>query len=381
MHVLVATAGRWHLDNTAKAFEIRNSLAGLWTSDRPKSGVSSTFCRRCWPFQLAMMTWYRMAPQIVVERVFYLHLPVWVTWIKRQKLPDFNVVHCIMGFASEMFDIADQHGGLKVLDCQNGHPTSYRGFWQRELDLWGHGRIPIPDFMFTRMNREVQRADLILCPSQYVYDSMLYNGVDAEKCVIVPFGVNTGVFKRRVQLPDHPRFICVGTICLRKGHQYLFRAFEKVKTHLPDAELVLVGTFKNDFKKERRRWWGGDFTHIPSLPHKELAELLQDCSAFVMPSCEEGFARVIIEAMACGLPIIASHESGASTFVQDGVEGFIVAPQNINLLADRMIQLASDLTLNKRMGEQAFSKGGKENSWQDYGDRLLDIYQKRISMQ
>jgi len=379
MKVLLATAGKWHLDHAAKAFETREALAGLWTSDRAKSGVSSTFCRRCWPFHLAMTPWYHWGSQIVVEKAFYYHLPLWKQWVKHQQIPECNIVHGIMGFATELFDIADQYRELKVLDCQNGHPTSYRGFWQREVDLWGHGRVPIPDFMFTRMNREIQRADLILCPSQYVYDSMLYNGVGAGKCVIVPFGVNTGVFKHRGQLPDHPRFICVGTICLRKGHQYLFRAFEKVRAHLPDAELVLVGSFKNDFKKERRRW-DGHFTHIPSLQHRELAELLRDCSAFVMPSCEEGFARVIIEAMASGLPIVASHESGASTFVNDGKEGFIVTPQNINLLADRMIQLASDLTLNKRMGEQAFLKGGGKNSWQNYGDRLLDIYQKRISV-
>jgi glycosyltransferase involved in cell wall biosynthesis len=378
MKILLTTAGKWHLDQTAKAFETRGALAGLWTSDRPKSGVSQELCRRCMPFQWAMQPWYRWASQIVVEKMFYKHLPLWRAWMARQPLPDFDVMQSMMGFATEGFDLADRTGALKVLDCQNGHPTSYRGFWQREMDLWGKGHVPIPDFMFARMNREIARADLILCPSQYVYDSMLYNGVSVDKCVITPFGVNTSVFKKREALPEHPRFICVGTICLRKGHQYLFRAFEKVREQLPDAELIVVGSYKNDFDKERPKW-EGKFTHIPSLPHAELSELLRNCTAFVMPSCEEGFARVLIEAMACGLPIIASHESGASTFVKDGEQGYIVAPQNRERLADCMIKLGRNPELAMQMGDQSFATGGEGNSWQDYGDRLLEIYRGRVT--
>jgi glycosyltransferase involved in cell wall biosynthesis len=83
---------------------------------------------------------------------------------------------------------------------------------------------------------------------------MVANGVDPEKCIINPFGVNTGVFTPRPGPPAKPRFICVGTICVRKGHQYLFRAFAKVKAARPDAELICVGDVKRDFRKELPQW-------------------------------------------------------------------------------------------------------------------------------
>jgi len=101
------------------------------------------------------------------------------------------------------------------------------------------------------MNRELHRADVVLCPSDFVRDTMVCNGVAASKCFINPFGVDTEVFQSSEATPEVPRFICVGTICLRKGHQYLFRAFETVKKQFPTAELICVGRYKTDFRKER----------------------------------------------------------------------------------------------------------------------------------
>jgi glycosyltransferase involved in cell wall biosynthesis len=162
-------------------------------------------------------------------------------------------------------------------------------------------------------------------------------------------------------------------ICLRKGHQYLFRAFEKVKQSLPNAELICVGAYHADFSRERRRW-EGSFIHYPNLSHPELARTLRESTAFVFPSNEEGFARAIIEAMSSGLPIIATHESGATTLVENGVEGLIVNGRNIDQLADAMLRVAADGEMNERMGKAAFARGGKGNSWGDYSDRLLRFY-------
>jgi glycosyltransferase involved in cell wall biosynthesis len=377
--ILLTTCGGWHLPNTARAFHARGALVGLWISDKNSTGLPANKFRRCWPFHAAMKPFYQLAAPIMKERVFYAFFPLWQAWFNSQKWPDCNVVQAIMGFATEPFDRADRNGALKVVDAPNSHPITYYGIPQSEYDVWCPGaKVGIPRWMFARMNRELERADLVLCPSNFVRDTMVNFGVPADKCFINPFGVDTSVFTPRPVVPEVPRFIIVGGINLRKGHHYLFRAFERVKRALPAAELVCVGICLDDFRREWRRW-EGTFIHHPYLLHGELAKLLHQCTAFVFPSIEEGFARVIVEAMAAGLPVIASHESGATTLVQDGVEGFIIRPRDPEQIADAMLKLARDRALNQRMGEAAFRKGAVRNSWQDYADRLLAEYARRLN--
>jgi len=349
-------------------------------ADKNSTGLPAHEYRRCWPYHLAMKPFYHFAPQIWDERATYALSVLWRSWLRARLrspgCPQFDVVQAIMGFATEIFERAEKVGALKVVDCPNSHPTTYFGFWQRECHLWCRGeRVPVPRWMFARMNRELERADVILCPSKFVRDTMVLNGIDASKCFLNPFGVDTSIFTPRAEVPEKPRFLCVGTICLRKGHQYLFRAFAEVKKKLPEAELICVGDYKTDFRRERPRW-RGSFTHHPSMKHAELAELMQTCTAFIMPSCEEGFARVILEAMAAGLPIIATHESGATTLVESGRGGFIV-PHNPQKIAEAMITLATEPDLCGHMGSAAHSRGAVSNTWLDYGDRLLEEYRRR----
>jgi glycosyltransferase involved in cell wall biosynthesis len=378
--ILLTTCGGWHLPSTAKTFDARGALAGLWISGKNHTRVPADKFRRCWPFHLAMKPFYHLAPQIWTERAFYAFFPLWRAWLDRQRWPECDVVQAIMGYATEPFDAAEKTGALKVIDCQNSHPASYSGYWQRECDRWCPGqKVPIPQWMFARMTPELERADLILCPSTFVRDTMVANGLPAEKCFINPFGVDVTIFKKRESVPARPRFICVGTICVRKGHQYLFRAFESVKRELPDAELVCVGDYKRDFRRERTKW-EGTFIHHERLSHRQIAELFQTGTAFVLASVEEGFARVIPEAMAAGLPIVATHESGATTLVGDGTEGFIVPSRDTERLAEAMLKAARDAAANSKMGDAARQKGAVKNTWQDYGDRLLAEYSRRLSI-
>ena len=377
--ILLATCGAWSLPRAAKGFEARGALAGLWITNKNNTHVSQKKYRRCWPFHLAMKPFYHLAPQSWTENAFYAFFPIWRAWLRCQSWPRFDVVQAIMGFATEPFDMADRRGALKVVDFQNSHPTTYYGFMQRECDIWCPGeRMPIPQWMFARMNRELERADLIIVQSKFCRESMIYNGIPADKVMVNPMGIDTSIFKKREKVPDQIRFISVGTITLRKGHQYLFRAFEMVKARLPQAELICVGKYKHDFRKERPKW-EGTFTHISHLPHPELAKLLQTCTAFVFPSQEEGISNAQVEALASGLPVIGTHEGGATTLVEDGVEGFIVRGRDPKHIAEAMIKIASDPAMNQKMGEAAWRKGAVRNTWQDYADRLLAEYRKRLN--
>jgi glycosyltransferase involved in cell wall biosynthesis len=374
MQVLLVACGSQHLPHIARALQERNALAGLWVSDKNQARIPPDRFRRAWLFHLAMKPFYHLTPVSTRERIYHALSPLWRFWVRRQKPPPFDVVHAIMGYGAEVFDFAEKTGALKVIDASSSHPTSFYGFWQRECDIWCPGAtVGLPRTLYAHANRDLERADLIACPSLFVRDSMIYNGIPESKCILNHYGVNTSIFTPRTAVPLRPRFVCVGGICLRKGHQYLFRAFEKVREVLPDAELVCAGPYHADFRREKPRWQG-TFTHYPSLPHPELAALLRESTAFVLPSNEEGFARAIIEAMAAGLPVIATHQSGATTLVEDGVEGLIVPARDVQRLAEAMLRVATNRQLNQDMGRAAHARGARNNSWTDYADRLIQNY-------
>jgi glycosyltransferase involved in cell wall biosynthesis len=384
MKVLLTVCTGWYLDQTAAGLEALNALGGLWIGNKNATQVSRNLYARCWPFHLAMKPFYHMAPQFLTEKAIYVFSGVYRQWLKSKlaarNCPKFDVVHGIMGFAKEAFEYAEKNGALKVLDCPNSHPVTQYGYWQRECDIWGpHENVTIPRWVYGEMNRDLEKADMVLCPSDFVRDTMVQNGIPREKCFVNPFGVDTGIFKNRLAIPPTPRFVCVGTICLRKGHQYLFRAFKELKQHLPQAELICVGDVKSDFRKE---WplWEGTFTHFPHLSHPELAELLKSCYAFVLASVEEGFARVISESMCAGLPIVATYESGAGTIVKDGIHGFIVNSRKPRELAEAMLKLAKNPSLCEQMGKACHEVISTSNTWKDYSVRLVAEYSRRLAL-
>ncbi len=376
---LFVTAGSWHLPYTAAAFERQDALAGLWMSDRNKGRVPENKFNWCWPvFGLTKLLRFTPVRGYWAERFFWDTLPVWQAWLKLQRFPECNVIHGRAGYALEPFRRAGSKI-LKVVDCCNSHPTTQAGYWQRELNLFAPGQKPVvPPFMFRRMNREIALADVLLCPSDFVRDTMIANGVPAEKCFVCPFGFDNKLFTPRPQIPENPRFIFVGIISLRKGVQYLLRAFALVKKQLPAASLTLVGGISHEFKSELKKWQGV-FEHIPFCRQSQLATELQRAAAFVFPSCEEGFSRAILEAMGCALPVIASYESGATTIIRDGENGLIVRPQNVEGIAKAM-QRVTVPEFNLKLGQAGYNTV-KDRTWQHYGDEVLEHYRLRLAQQ
>ncbi|TAE91642.1 MAG: glycosyltransferase family 1 protein [Verrucomicrobia bacterium] len=380
--ILTAGMNPWYINHTAREAQKFGCLGGYWMGSACPDGVSRDLYKRIWPYHLAQKAFYHLPFVDFEERMRWHNLPFYDIWMAQQALPEeVNVVQAPMGSCEALFKLAlkSKKPILKVFDAPNSHPTSQFGYWQRECDLYAPGYyLPVPQWVRSRINREIEMADVVLCPSFFVRDTMIQNGVPPEKCFVSHFGVNTEIFKKRESLPEKPRFISVGSLTVRKGQQYLFRAFQKVKEVIPEAELICVGGQRPDFVYEIEKW-KGTFTHYDGVSHTVLAKMLSDSTAFVLPSLEEGFARVLSEAMAAGLPILASYESGATTVVRDGVEGIIIQPRNIQGMADAMLKMVLQPEENMAMGEAAYLAGAKSNTWADYTKRLLDEYACRLA--
>jgi glycosyltransferase involved in cell wall biosynthesis len=375
LNILFASAGGGWIHRASAEVMKLGHQSHLYSPAKNSTALPEASFHRAWPFNLACQPYYRIAKGRFAEAGYHTMFPVWKWWFKRQPHPRCDVVHAVMGSAVEPFDAAEKMDALKVLDASNSHPTSFYGFWQRELDIWNpSARVAVPRRVFERANREIQQADLVVCASTYVRDSMIYNGVSESKLTVNPFGADLSVFVPRGHPPQIPRFLFVGGLTLRKGLQYLIPAFEQVKKQRPDAELILCGQLNHSDFAELYLRWKHLFTHIRSIAHNDLAKLMQSCTAFVFPSVEEGFARVIAEAMAGGLPIIATHNSGATTVVEHGKQGIIVPTCSSQAVTAAMLNMIEQPELCDAMGKAAAARMAQDGSWADYAGRLIKAY-------
>lgn len=384
MKVLISGMASWHMDKTAASFEKLGCLSGMWVSSKNR-GLPLGKYKRIWPYHLGMKPFYHAAPAYLEEEMRRRSLWLYDCWVRRQELPaDVDVVQCPMGSCTPVFDLAEASGRtiLKVFEAMNGHPTTQRGYWQREADIYSPGfRIPVGEKVWSRMNREIHRADCVLCPSTYVMESMVANGVSPEKCLLNHFGADTSLFfkRKKEDIPSFPKFIITGSLTVRKGHQYLFLAFQKLVERYPDAELHVYGGIRPDFRLLWEKWKTcPHLYHHGSVAQQELARQLGSCTAFILPSLEEGFARSLLEAMAVGLPIIATHESGATTLLDDR-SARIIPAADAEAIYWAMRELCDNPALVHSLGEQAYAAfGGSENTWEAYAGRLAEAYRERL---
>ena len=201
------------------------------------AGIASNRYRRAWPFPGRDAAVLHVVAPNRRRAGFLRFFSIVESLAGETKISRLQrVVQPIIGYATEPFDWADQNGALKVVDCPNSHPVTHYGFWQRECDLWCPGdTVPIPHWMFARMTRELERADLIIVQSQFCKESMMLNGIPAsEKIIVNLMGVNTDVCfqnERRLQA----RFVShvLARFTLRKGHQYLFLRVGNCETSAP----------------------------------------------------------------------------------------------------------------------------------------------------
>ena len=106
---------------------------------------------------------------------------------------------------------------------------------------------------------------------------------------------------------------------------------------------------------------------LGAVPQSDLITLMSKSHMLVLPSIEEGLALVQAQAMACGCPVIASHNTGSEDLYTDGVEGFIVPIRNAAALADRMQRIADDPGMHQRMREAALNRVRHLGGWSEYG--------------
>ncbi|ARV57699.1 glycosyltransferase [Nostocales cyanobacterium HT-58-2] len=295
---------------------------------------------------------------------------------KRLKSHPCNLIMGVAGQTYLAFKAAKAKGATAWLYCLNSYLPFMQEQIQQELMFLNDPTVAsMNSKMLQRFSGECQQADLIVVLSQVAKQTFIDAGFPAEKiAVLTPF-VDTKKFRPAVKTDSTFRTLYVGTIEPRKGVQYLIPGFLRAK--IPNSELILVGGASTRVLRILIENTLSQNSHIKqefwNFSHQDPVEVFGRASVFVLPSVEDGFGLVVLEAMASGLPVIVTSHCGAADLVEDGVNGFIVPPRDEKAIAEKLDFLAANESMRQEMGSSARSTAIKYTE-ELYKQQLREIW-------
>ena len=216
-------------------------------------------------------------------------------------------------------------------------------------------------------------AHKIVANCRAAADRLLLERVPARKVAVVANGLDPGAFVGRTPRPALRRVIVVGDLRPEKGHDVLIDAAIEVVRRFPDARFELVGGGPEMDALCRRARDRGVTHAFTFVGHRDdVAERLAAADMFVLPSRSEAFPNALLEAMATGLPVVASAVGGIPEIVEDDRTGLLVPAGDAGALAARLCRLMADPGLGTRLGDEARREVASRFSF----DRMVAAFER-----
>jgi len=235
-------------------------------------------------------------------------------------------------------------------------------------------------FLLKLVNRFIlSKVDNIIAVSPALKEKVIEMGILQEKLWYIPNGVDTDEFyPAPIESPVPKRILWVGRMSKEKGLPILIKAMKEILKEIPQAQLTLVGDGpeRGVIDQMIEDYQLKDHIHLEGFQsHMEISRYFRNSHIFVLPSIREGFPLVTLEALASGLPCIASNVGGVKAVIEDGINGYLVSPSDARELSLKVVKLMNNPDLMKEMGEKARERIVGQYSWDRIADRTIDLYQ------
>ena len=217
---------------------------------------------------------------------------------------------------------------------------------RQQAEMVGYPYTPEPQWFRDRQLAEYEEADVIIVPSTYTARSFPQHL--QKKLIKAPLYGRVGSPKVR-EMRRTNEFV-VGTVGgqpLRKGYLYLLEAW--LRLNLPNARLLLRSDADLDTYPVLRDLLRRT-NNVERIHHvRNMSEFYHRCDAFVIPAIDDGFGMALLEAIAHGIPTIATNNCGASELLRPGEDALIIEPGNVDALAEAIESLYSSLELRRHL--------------------------------
>lgn len=309
---------------------------------------------------------------------------------------DKNVTLHILNYKAPLGYVLGVYELRKILkdfqpDLLNAHyATGYgllanlSGFKPLLLSVWGSDIFNFPKKSFLHkwlLKNNLKNATAIASTS-YVMADEVKKIYPHNKIFITPFGIDTSLFFPQNNNSNSDCLVIgtVKTLSHIYGIEYLIKAFALclAKTTIP-IKLEITGSGK-DLPKLIKLCENLKITDKVVfngfIAHNKIPDILNKIDIFVALSLEESFGVAVLEANACGKPVVVSNAPGLSEVVIDGVTGFIVPKEDYKSSADAIMKLVQDHTLRYNMGRNALTNVLEHYTWEKSIDLMVSSYNK-----
>lgn len=296
---------------------------------------------------------------------------------------DFDKVSAVYAYQSAALEIlqhARDAGSLAIMEQTNAPRRIVMDLRREEYQRspsWSRGfNNPYELDYSKRESEEWRSADVILCGSDFVRKGIAKCGGPVEKCLVVPYGVDS-----RFNVASPPkqregsklRVLTVGSVGLRKGSPYVLRAAmrcEKETTFRMVGSVNVSGEAVAELREH--------VEVVGEVPRSKIYQHYAWADVFLLPSICEGSATATYEALAAGLPVICTPNTGS--IVRDGKDGYIVPIRDHEAIARCIIRLADNDRLRQTMSENAQKRYEQTGSFNAYARRLLKVISEASGM-
>ena len=274
-----------------------------------------------------------------------------------------------------------------VLHNHSGYPPAYvsatfKKWFDVPTVVRPHGSDIVPDGRILKNPRLEKRlrlalvsADAVIAQGQYLKDLILSLEVDKHRIHILHNGVNLDAFSKWEVFPyPRPYILFLGNLIHRKGFDILLRAYARLKGAKPDLVIAGPGPEEGKLKSlSKDLGIAEQVRFLGFIEGQEKVNLFRCADFFVCPSRKEPFANVILEALAAGLPVIASGVDGNKELVHHNRHGLLFPPEDVSALKNTLERMIYDKTLSNRL-RSAVPNYVKQFDWSIVAKQYLKLY-------
>jgi hypothetical protein len=300
-------------------------------------------------------------------------------WLRRRGWCGANaIIGFVRNIDPDLCAAAAANGLVTVVDQMIAPAETQFAEAQSQMQRWPGWERTAPsanwNFLQELERRTWAAANHITCPSPYVRDGLLRQGVAAGKISVIPYPIDSVAFPfvDRRGRDGQLAVGFVGSVGLRKGAPTFMEVARRL--HSSGVNFTMVGPV--ELHRQIIDAYKGQVELTGGVPRSGVREWLERFDIFFLPSTCEGSAGAVMEAMATGLPIVTSPNSG--TVVREGVEGFLCACNDIAGFARRLERLRDDAELRLSMGRAA-SKRAQTLDLDYYSRSLHGLFRELIS--